>query len=355
MHQYRMLIGGELVEASSGTRRESIDPGSGDVVATYPEADARDAEQAVDAAARAFESGPWRGMDPTARARVMMDLADRIQEKAADIAMVEARDSGGLFRRTVGDVILGARLIRNLARTAQTDFPWTQELPGNGGSFLPSRHYVRREPIGVCVGIVPWNFPFTMGIWKVTMAAVMGNSVILKPASDTPLSALALAEVIAESQVPKGVINIITGPGSSLGKVLCLHPKVDKIAFTGSTEVGAQIMAMASRTIKKVTLELGGKSANIVLAGRRHRLRGRRRDSRFVPALGPGVRIGHAPSLPELAPRPLPREAESAHARDSRRLPARRRKRRWARSSARSSSKRSPATSRSDAKRAPRS
>ena len=117
----------------------------------------------------------------------------------------------------------------------------------------------------MCVGIVPWNFPFTMGIWKIAMAALMGNSVILKPASDTPLSALALARVIAQSKVPKGVINIIAGPGGALGQVLCTHPKVDKIAFTGSTEVGSQIMAMASRTVKKVTLELGGKSANIVL------------------------------------------------------------------------------------------
>ena len=112
---------------------------------------------------------------------------------------------------------------------------------------------------------MPWNFPFTMGMWKIAMAALMGNSVILKPASDTPLSALLLAKIIAESKVPKGVINIISGPGGSIGEALCTHPKVDKIAFTGSTEVGSQIMQMASKTIKKVTLELGGKSANIVL------------------------------------------------------------------------------------------
>ncbi|HEX4353035.1 MAG TPA: aldehyde dehydrogenase family protein, partial [Polyangiales bacterium] len=165
----------------------------------------------------------------------------------------------------IGDVHMGARLIRNLARVAQQDFPWLTELPEAGSPLFPSRHYVRREAIGVCVGIVPWNFPFTMGIWKVAMAALMGNSVVLKPASDTPLSALALARVVAQSKIPKGVINIIAGPGGALGQVLCTHPKVDKIAFTGSTEVGAQIMSMASTTVKKVTLELGGKSANIVL------------------------------------------------------------------------------------------
>jgi acyl-CoA reductase-like NAD-dependent aldehyde dehydrogenase/alcohol dehydrogenase class IV len=263
MSHYKMLIGGELVDASDGAKRESIDPGSGELVGTCPQASARDAEQAIDAASRAFESGVWRDMAPEERARIMMDLSDRISEHATELGILEARDSGGLLRRTTGDVHLGARMLRNLARVAQDDFKWTEEAPN--GSVTASRHYIRREPIGVCVGIVPWNFPFTMGMWKIAMAALMGNSVILKPASDTPLSALALAKIVAESKVPKGVINIISGPGGSLGNVLCTHPKVDKIAFTGSTEVGSQIMQMASGTIKKVTLELGGKSANIVL------------------------------------------------------------------------------------------
>jgi acyl-CoA reductase-like NAD-dependent aldehyde dehydrogenase/alcohol dehydrogenase class IV len=265
MTHFKMLIGGELVDASDGARLSSMDPGTGQIVATCPRATTQDAEQAVLAASEAFESGVWSGMDPSERARIMMDLADRIQEAASEIGVLEAKDSGGVLRRTMGDVLAGARLVRNLARTAQSDFPWFTELPDGGSPAFPSRHYVRREPIGVCVGIVPWNFPFTMGIWKIAMAAIMGNSVVLKPASDTPLSALALAKVIAGSKVPKGVINIISGPGGSLGNVLCAHPKVDKVAFTGSTEVGAQIMAMASRTLKKVTLELGGKSANIVL------------------------------------------------------------------------------------------
>jgi len=265
MTHFRMLIGGELVDASDGAKRESIDPGTGEVVATCPSASVRDAQQAVEAASRAFESGIWSGLDPSERARVMMDLSDRIAQHATDLAVLEARDSGGLLRRTMGDVHGGARMIRQLARVAQDEFPWVREIPDAGSPVFPSRHYARREPIGVCVGIVPWNFPFTMGMWKITMAALMGNTVILKPASDTPLSALLLAQIIAESKVPKGVINIISGPGGSIGEALCTHPKVDKIAFTGSTEVGAHIMQMASKTIKKVTLELGGKSANIVL------------------------------------------------------------------------------------------
>lgn len=265
MQHFRMLIGGELVEASDGARIESVDPGSGLVVGTCPRATPRDAELAVEAASHAFEQGTWKNLAPAERARVLMDVADRLQALSGEIGVLEARDSGGLVRRTMGDVFLGARLIRHLARVAQDEFPWVEQVPNSFDPLMPSRHYVRREPIGVCVAIVPWNFPFTMAIWKVAMATLMGNSVILKPASDTPLSALALAKVFAESAVPKGVVNVITGPGGSLGNVLCTHPKVDKIAFTGSTEVGAQIMAMASRTIKKVTLELGGKSANIVL------------------------------------------------------------------------------------------
>ena len=264
-NHYRMLIGGELVDASDGKRRDSIDPGSGEVVGTCPQASVKDAQQAVDAAARAFESGVWSGMDPKERARIMMDLSDRISQYTSELAILEAQDSGGVLRRTMGDVMGGVRMIRQLARVAQDEFPWTQSIPDAGGPAFPSRHYARREPIGVCVGIVPWNFPFTMGMWKITMAALMGNTVVLKPASDTPLSALLLGKIIAESKVPKGVINVISGPGGSIGEALCTHPKVDKIAFTGSTEVGSQIMQMASKTIKKVTLELGGKSANIIL------------------------------------------------------------------------------------------
>ena len=171
--------------------------------------------------------------------------------------------------------------------------------------MLSRRHYVRREPIGVCVGIVPWNFPFTMGIWKVAMAALMGNSVILKPASDTPLSALALARVIAESKIPKGVINIISGPGGALGQVLCTHPKVDKIAFTGSTEVGGADhgdgLAHGEEGHARARRQVGQHRAG----RRRPRFRGRRRDPRLVPALGPGLRVGHAPAVAGFALRQI--------------------------------------------------
>jgi acyl-CoA reductase-like NAD-dependent aldehyde dehydrogenase/alcohol dehydrogenase class IV len=174
-------------------------------------------------------------------------------------------DSGGIINRTKTEVFLGSQMLRNLAQYASRSFPWQEEIPVSGNPFFPGRNYISREPIGVTVGIVPWNFPLTMALWKIGQAIVMGNTVILKPASNTPLSALVLAEAISESPIPKGVVNIITGPGGSLGKTLVTHPDVDKIAFTGSTAVGKTIMAQAAQGVKKTTLELGGKSANIIL------------------------------------------------------------------------------------------
>jgi len=265
MDHYRLFIGGELVDAAHGARGQSLDPGSGAIVASYAVAGRAEAEQAVDAARRAFDRGPWPTLAPAERARIMMDLADRIGEKTRELALLEALDSGGLIRRTGADVFLGARLIRNLARYSATEFPWEVPIDDPGGPMVASLNTVRREPIGVCGAIIPWNFPFMMANWKLTMAALMGNTIVLKPASDTPLSALALAQIIAESEVPPGVINIVAGPGAEVGELLCTHPGVDKIAFTGSTDVGRRVMTLAAGTIKKVTLELGGKSPNIVL------------------------------------------------------------------------------------------
>ncbi len=263
MQSFRMLIGGELVGARSDRTTRSIDPGTGKPIAELSLGGAEDGADAVTAAHRAFET--WSRRPVEERARVMMDLADRMTDNLRDLAVLEARDSGGTLKRTGGDVFLGARLMRNLARYAMRDFPWVEEIGDAGDPFIRARHLVRREPMGVCVAIVPWNFPLLMAIWKITMAALMGNTVVLKPASDTPVATLALAKIIVESNVPPGVINIVTGSGSELGEALVADHRVAKIAFTGSTEVGRRIMTMAAGTIKKTTLELGGKSANIVL------------------------------------------------------------------------------------------
>lgn len=265
MEHYRLFINGEFVESSSGRRAESIDPGTGKAFATVAIASRGDAEAAVEAARRAFDSGVWSALSPEARADILFEFADLIQVYASRISEVESIDSGGLLKRARGDVSAGSRMIRTFARYAVDSFSWIEDIKNTGNPFVPSRNYVRREPIGVCVGIVPWNFPFSMAMWKLVMALVTGNTVVLKPASDTPLSTLVMCEAAAKSRIPKGVINVIVGPGGEVGEALCKSPLVDKIAFTGSTEVGKRIMSLGIETVKKVTLELGGKSANIVL------------------------------------------------------------------------------------------
>ncbi|MFH1034597.1 MAG: aldehyde dehydrogenase family protein [Pseudomonadota bacterium] len=265
MEHFRLFIDGQFVDAQDGASFETIDPGTGEAFATVAQAGPAEAEAAILAARRAFDSGVWSGMKPDERARVMMDFADRVMKHAVRLAMFESLDSGGIINRTKTEIFLGSLMVRNLAQYAAKDFPWREDIPVAGNPFFPGRNYIRREPLGVCVGIIPWNFPFTMAMWKIAMAAIMGNTVVLKPASNTPVSALILAEALAESHIPPGVVNIIAGPGGSLGQVLCTHPAVDKVAFTGSSEVGRQIMKMASDTVKKVTLELGGKSANIIM------------------------------------------------------------------------------------------
>ena len=265
MEHYKLFIDGQFVDAADGRTFETIDPGTGLPFATVAQAGPAEAEAAIMAARRSFEQSGWKELDPAERSRRVMEFADRMTQQSVRLAMMESMDSGGLIVRTGTETLLGSSMLRNLAYYAATKFPWHEEIPVSGNPFVPGRNYIRREPIGVCVGIVPWNFPMTMALWKVAQAIIMGNSVILKPATNTPISALILAEVVKESDIPDGVINIIAGPGGDLGRTLCTHPEVDRIAFTGSTEVGRAIMKMAADTIKKVTLELGGKSANIIL------------------------------------------------------------------------------------------
>jgi aldehyde dehydrogenase (NAD+) len=264
MDHYKLFIGGEFVDGQRGERFESIDPGSGQPLATVAKATEEDANAAVDAARKAFDSGVWSGKTPLERAEIILELADLIQANTSRLAAIEAMDSGGVITRTYGDVFMGAKFLRSMANYSANHFPWREDIPFRNFPFQSVNH-IEREPVGVCIGIVPWNFPFLMAIWKIGMSTLMGNTIVLKPATDTPLSALTLAQVIAQSRIPKGVVNVIAGPGASVGEVLCKHKSVDKIAFTGSTEVGRRILEMAAQGIKKATMELGGKSANIVL------------------------------------------------------------------------------------------
>jgi aldehyde dehydrogenase (NAD+) len=265
MDHYKLFIDGEFVDARDGKTFESIDPGTGLPFATVAQAGKADAEAAIEAARRAFDQGDWSGLEPAARAAKVYDFADRVMQQGLRLAVTESMDSGQVIGLAKFMPMLGSGLLRNLAYYASTQFPWEEEIPYSGNVFAPGRDFIRREPVGVCVGIIPWNFPMSMAFWKIAHAITMGNTIVLKPASATSLSALIIAECAKAAEIPKGVINIIAGPGGELGKVLCTHPNVDKIAFTGSTEVGREIMRMAADTVKKVTLELGGKSANIIL------------------------------------------------------------------------------------------
>jgi aldehyde dehydrogenase (NAD+) len=265
MDQYKLFIDGEFVDAADGKTFDTIDPGTGLPFATVAQAGTADAEAAITAARRAFDSGVWSGKPMAERVAILQDFADQISQQGVRMVMTECMDAGQIVAYAKVIVLWASLLTRNLSTHALTEFPMEEEIPASGNAFSPGREFVVREPIGVCVGIVPWNFPTALAMWKIAPALIMGNTIVIKPASNTPLTALILAEAAKAAGIPKGVFNVIPGPGGALGKTICTHPYVDKIAFTGSTEVGREIMRLASDTVKKVTLELGGKSANIIL------------------------------------------------------------------------------------------
>ena len=265
MDHYKLFIDGEFVDAASGEVFETIDPGTGAPFATVAKAGQKDVEAAIAAARKSFDSGIWSNLSPTARAEKIYDFADQVAQQTLRMAITESQDAGHVIKLSKFWGMLGSGMLRNLGYYASRDFPWQEEIPYSGNVFAPGREWIRREPIGVCVGIVPWNFPASMAFWKIGLSVIMGNSIVLKPATSTPLTALIIAEAAKAAGIPKGVINVLPGPGGALGRFLCTHPDVDKIAITGSTEVGREIMKMASESVKKVTLELGGKSANIIL------------------------------------------------------------------------------------------
>ncbi|MGH2675412.1 MAG: aldehyde dehydrogenase family protein [Actinomycetota bacterium] len=256
----RLVIGGDLVEAASGETFASIDPSTGESFATVAKAGKEDVVRATEAARTAFDEGPWPRMKGRERAQALLAVADGIKKAATELAETEARDSGGTIRKAtnadIGMAISTFRVYAEMASRGEDEEP----LPRSP----ISHNYLRREPIGVCAGITPWNFPLQMAAWKIAPAIAAGNSVILKPASYTPLTSLMLGRICLEAGIPEGVVNVLSGPGAAAGEELVVSPLVDKIAFTGSTEVGRRIMQLASGTVKKVTLELGGKSPSIV-------------------------------------------------------------------------------------------
>ncbi len=257
----KLLIDGKWVEASSGRTFPTTNPATAEVVTQVAEADERDVDLAVRAARRAFEGGPWAEMSASDRGKILWRIGDLIDKYNEELGTLETLDNGKpLFESRQVDMPMAAEVFRYYAG-------WATKIQGETvpvrGPFL---HYTLREPIGVVAAIVPWNFPLLLASWKLAPALAAGNTVVLKPAPWTPLTALRLAEICQEAGLPDGSINVLTGSTRELGRALVLHPGVDKVAFTGSTATGKEILRNSADTLKRVTLELGGKSPNIVLA-----------------------------------------------------------------------------------------
>jgi aldehyde dehydrogenase (NAD+) len=257
----KLFIGGKWVEAASGKTFPTVNPATGETITTIAEGGERDADAAVQAARKAFESGPWAEMSASDRGKLLWKVGDLIDKYNEELGTLETLDNGKpIFESRQVDMPMVAEVFRYYAG-------WATKIHGETvpvrGPFL---NYTLREPLGVVAAIVPWNFPLLLASWKVAPALAAGNTIVLKPASWTPLTALRFAEICQEAGLPDGVVNVITGPGAVLGKALVRHPAVAKVAITGETRTGQDILRASADTLKRVTLELGGKSPNIVFA-----------------------------------------------------------------------------------------
>ncbi|MEK6257282.1 MAG: aldehyde dehydrogenase family protein [Planctomycetota bacterium] len=260
IRQTNMLIGGKWVESRSGKRFSTINPVNEQMIAEVPEADAADVDAAVKAARTAFDSGPWSRMDARDRGRLINKLADLMEANLNELAALETLDNGKPFSDAkAADLPLAIDCLRYYAGWA--DKLTGDTIPIRGNYFC----YTRREPVGVAGQIIPWNFPILMAAWKWGPALAAGCTVVMKPAEQTPLTCLRMAELAQEAGFPEGVINVVTGYGDT-GAAIVRHPGVDKIAFTGHYETAQKIMVDAAKTLKRITFELGGKSPNVVFA-----------------------------------------------------------------------------------------
>ncbi|HEX2209915.1 MAG TPA: aldehyde dehydrogenase family protein [Longimicrobium sp.] len=256
----RLFIGGEWQDAASGETFETINPATAEPLTTVAQAAAEDVDRAVKAARAAFEADSWQKLDSRKRGKLLYAIADQLEARADELARLETMDNGKPVREArMIDIKESIDCFRYYAGWADKISGDVIPVPG------PYLNYTRREPVGVCGAIIPWNYPLQMAAWKVAPAIACGNTVVLKPAEQTPLTALELARCAAQAGLPAGVLNVVTGFGEPAGAALVAHPDVDKIAFTGSTAVGKIIQKQAADTLKKVSLELGGKSPNIVL------------------------------------------------------------------------------------------
>ena len=255
----QLFINNAWRDASGGKTIEVVNPATEEVIAEVASATKADVDAAV-AAARAALDGPWSKLSARDRGRIVWKIGEKLMEKADELARLETLHNGKpIFESRQIEIPASAECFQYYAGWADKIHGETIPVKGN---YLT---YTLREPVGVVAAIVPWNFPLLLTSWKVAPALACGNTVVIKPASQTPLTALALAEIAAEAGLPPGVLNVVTGPGSEVGRMIVEHPGIDKIAFTGDTSTGRQIMKGSSDTLKRITLELGGKSPNIVL------------------------------------------------------------------------------------------
>ena len=254
----QLLIGKEFVDAAEGATYSDMNPATGEALADVANAGAQDVDRAVKAARAAFD-GKWSTMAASRRAKIVYKMAQLIAERASDLALLEVRDNGKTINTAKGEMSAIVDCFEFYAGAATKNYGST--LPGPMPNYLA---HTLREPVGVAGAIVPWNFPLLLASWKVAPALAAGCTIVLKPAPSTPLTAIELGKIALEAGLPEGVLNILTGESAQLGQAMVEHPGIDKIAFTGSTATGKRVAATASQTLKRVTLELGGKSPTVV-------------------------------------------------------------------------------------------
>ncbi|MGB6712535.1 MAG: aldehyde dehydrogenase family protein [Candidatus Cybelea sp.] len=255
-----MFVDGEWRLAEDGATRELFNPSNGEKIATIAEAGAADAQAAIVAARKAFDKGPWSSLSAAERAALLFKVADAIDAHRDEFMRIDTLNNGKPLRETEYDAIDAANCFRYYAGLATKPHGQTFDVPA------PSQTFTVREPIGVCGQIVPWNYPLLMATWKLAPALAAGNVCVLKPAELTPLSTIRLAQLFEELEFPRGVLNIVTGPGATAGHAIAASTLVDKVAFTGGTKTGRSIMQAATSNLKKISLELGGKSPNVIFA-----------------------------------------------------------------------------------------
>ncbi|HTO87828.1 MAG TPA: aldehyde dehydrogenase family protein [Thermoanaerobaculia bacterium] len=256
-----LFIGGQFVTSASGRRFATVNPATGETLGQVAEAGREDLDRAVEAARNAFETGPWASMKPRQRGKILIRAAERLQSRAEEFGRVETLDNGKpIFEASKIDMPAAAECLAYFGESAD-------KLYGDTHAGRPDAMLLTlREPIGVIAAITPWNFPLLQAMWKIAPALALGNSVVLKPASVTPLTSLLFAELLAEAGLPPGAFNVVPGPGAVVGQAMAEHPGIDKISFTGETETGKAILRAAAGTVKRVSMELGGKSPNVVFA-----------------------------------------------------------------------------------------